>query len=64
MLVFMVYLNDLEYGGTEFMFQNHTEKAEAGKLLIWPTDWTYYHRGQISKTEAKYILTGWYSIKM
>ena len=64
MLVFMVYLNDLDHGGTEFMYQNHTEKAETGKLLIWPTDWTHYHRGQISKTEIKYILTGWYSIKM
>jgi hypothetical protein len=64
MLVFMVYLNDLDHGGTEFMFQNHIEKAETGKLLIWPTDWTHYHRGQISKTEIKYILTGWYSIKI
>lgn len=64
MLVFMVYLNDLDDGGTEFMYQNHIEKAEAGKLLIWPTDWTHYHRGQISNSKTKYILTGWYSFKM
>jgi prolyl 4-hydroxylase len=64
MLVFMVYLNDLESGGTEFKYQEHTEKAEEGKLLIWPTDWTHTHRGQISKTETKYILTGWYSFKL
>jgi hypothetical protein len=64
MLVFMVYLNDLDDGGTEFMYQNHIEKAETGKLLIWPTDWTYYHRGQISNTKTKYILTGWYSLKV
>ena len=61
MLVFMIYLNDLENGGTEFKYQNHIENAEKGKLIIWPTDWTYTHRGQISKTEKKYILTGWYS---
>lgn len=64
MLVFMVYLNDLENGGTEFRFQNHIEKSEMGKLLIWPTDWTHTHRGQISKTEKKYILTGWYSFNL
>jgi hypothetical protein len=64
MLVWMVYLNDVDDGGTEFMYQNHIEKAETGKLLIWPTDWTYYHRGQISNSKTKYILTGWYSFKI
>jgi prolyl 4-hydroxylase len=64
MLVFMIYLNDVDDGGTEFMYQNHIEKAETGKLLIWPTDWTHYHRGQVSNTKTKYILTGWYSFKV
>jgi hypothetical protein len=64
MLVWMVYLNDVDDGGTEFMYQNHIEKAEQGKLLIWPTDWTHYHRGQVSNTKTKYILTGWYSFKV
>jgi hypothetical protein len=63
MLVFMVYLNDVDDGGTEFKYQEHTEQAEKGKLLIWPTDWTHTHRGQISYTKTKYILTGWYSFK-
>jgi prolyl 4-hydroxylase len=62
-VVWMIYLNTVENGGTEFMHQNHIEKAEAGKLLIWPPDWTHAHKGQISETETKYILTGWYSIK-
>jgi hypothetical protein len=61
MLVWMVYLNDLDNGGTEFKYQNHIEKSEKGKLLIWPTDWTHTHRGQISRTDEKYILTGWYT---
>lgn len=59
-LVWMIYLNDVKDGGTEFKYQNHTERAELGKLLIWPGDWTFTHRGQISLTETKYILTGWY----
>jgi hypothetical protein len=60
MLVWMIYLNDVYDGGTEFLYQKHTEKAEAGKLLIWPPDWTHTHRGQISYTKTKYILTGWF----
>lgn len=59
-LVWMIYLNDLEDGGTEFKYQNHRENAEMGKLLIWPADWTFTHRGQISNTTTKYILTGWF----
>ena len=59
-LVWMVYLNDVPDGGTEFKYQTHTEKAECGKIVIWPTDWTFTHRGQISNTKTKYILTGWF----
>ena len=62
LLVWMVYLNDVEDGGTEFMFQQHTEPAEQGKLLFFPADWTYTHRGQVSHTKTKYILTGWISL--
>ena len=60
--VWMVYLNDVnDRGWTEFYYQQHYEKAEAGKLVIWPCDWTHLHRGIISRTETKYILTGWFS---
>ena len=59
-LAWMIYLNDVEDGGTEFKTQNHIEKAEAGKFLIWPAYWTHIHRGQISNTKTKYIITGWY----
>lgn len=61
-LVWMVYLNTINDGGeTYFYFQNHKEKPEEGKLLIWPTDWTHLHRGIPSTTEKKYIFTGWYT---
>lgn len=60
-LVWMLYLNTVnDNGGTQFYFQNHVEKAEQGKLLIWPTDWSHLHRGIPSQTENKYIFTGWY----
>lgn len=61
-LAWMIYLNDVtDGGGTEFKFQNYTSEAKSGKMLIWPAYWTHMHRGIPSKTEQKYILTGWFS---
>lgn len=60
-LVWMVYLNDVESGGTEFLNQNLTTQAKAGTILIWPADWTHTHRGQRGALTCKYILTGWYT---
>lgn len=61
-LVFMTYLNDIADGGeTEFLYQNAKVKPVKGKTLIWPVDWTHTHRGLVSNTETKYIVTGWIS---
>jgi hypothetical protein len=60
-LVFMTYLNNVEDGGTEFYYQNIKTKAEKGLTLFWPTDFTHTHKGIISQTKEKYIVTGWYS---
>ena len=60
-LVFMTYLNDVPDGGTEFKYQNITAPAKKGLTLIWPSDWTHTHKSQISQTQKKYIITGWYS---
>lgn len=60
-LVWMIYLNDVtDRGETEFYFQHHFERPEEGKLVIWPSDWTYLHRGIPSPTQTKYIATGWF----
>ena len=59
-LVFMTYLNDVPDGGTVFKHQKITTPAKKGLTLIWPTDWTHTHKGEISKKYEKYILTGWY----
>jgi hypothetical protein len=60
-LVFMTYLNDVTDGGeTEFYHQEIKVRPEKGLTLIWPSDWTHVHRGIISKTQTKYITTGWY----
>lgn len=61
-LVWIVYLNTVtDRGETEFHYQHHFESAIEGKLVIWPTDWTYLHRGIPSPTQTKYILTGWFN---
>jgi len=60
-LVFLTYLNDVENGGTIFKYQNRTIKAQKGKTILFPPDWTHTHVGQISQTQEKMIVTGWYS---
>jgi len=63
LLVWTIYLSSLEDGGTEFSCFNHTEKCIAGKIIIFPADWTFTHRSQISNTGFKFIATGWISIE-
>ena len=60
-LVWMVYLNDVTNGGTEWFHQEHYEEAEKGKCCIWPADWTYTHKGRVTVDHEKIIATGWYS---
>ena len=61
-LVYMLYCNTLKNGGTYFPFQKKTLKAQKGKLVIWPSDFTHPHQGVISHTQEKYIATGWFEI--
>ena len=60
MLTWMTYLNTVtDGGGTIFTYQNTTVNAEKGKLLIWPSDFTHTHVGEVSPSQDKYIITGW-----
>lgn len=59
--VFMTYLNDVMDGGeTEFLYQNLKVKPQKGLTLIWTSDWTHTHKGNVSSFD-KYIVTGWLS---
>tara|TARA_B100000131_G_scaffold317950_1_gene360884 strand:- start:659 stop:1222 length:564 start_codon:yes stop_codon:yes gene_type:complete len=60
-LVFMTYLNDVPDGGTEWYHQDLYIPAKKGYTVIWPADWTHLHRGRVSHTKEKMIITGWYS---
>ena len=59
-LAWMIYLNDVPDGGTQFLDQETTLKAVEGRVVIWPAYWTHTHRSQVSHTQTKYIATGWY----
>tara|TARA_R110000764_G_C10770240_1_gene354799 strand:- start:42 stop:572 length:531 start_codon:yes stop_codon:yes gene_type:complete len=62
-LVYMLYLNTVtDKGGTEFPYQNKILSAIKGNLIIWPADFTHPHRGIISPTQEKYIVTGWFDL--
>ena len=59
-MAWMVYLNDVYDGGhTSFPSQKKKFQPRVGDALIWPAFWTHPHHGIVSKTETKYIVTGW-----
>ena len=62
-LAWMIYLNDIPLGEgeTEFIWQKLRVQPEAGKCLIWPTQFTHTHRGNPVYSTDKYIATGWYT---
>ena len=60
-LVFMTYLNDVPDGGTEWYHQDKYVEAKKGYTVIWPADWTHFHRGRVSKEHEKKIITGWFA---
>jgi 2OG-Fe(II) oxygenase superfamily len=62
-LAWMIYLNDIPEGEgeTEFIWQKLRVQPEAGKCLIWPTQFTHTHRGNPVYSTTKYIATGWYT---
>jgi hypothetical protein len=62
-LAWMIYLNDIPVGEgeTEFIWQKLRVQPEAGKCLIWPTQFTHTHRGNTVYSKDKYIATGWYT---
>lgn len=63
-LAWMIYLNDIPSGEgeTEFIWQKLRVQPEAGKCLIWPTQFTHTHRGNPVYTTSKFIATGWYTL--
>jgi hypothetical protein len=61
-MAWMIYLNTVtDEGGTYFSSYDKTLEAKEGRLVIWPAFFTHTHKGVVSKTQTKYIATGWFS---
>ena len=58
-LVYMWYLNDVDVGG-ETDFIDFKIKPTTGKLVLFPSTWTYPHCANIPVSNDKYIITGWF----
>jgi hypothetical protein len=58
-LAWILYLNTVPDGGTEFHWQDHHVEAVKGKLAIFPAGLSHLHRGRVSQTHTKTIATGW-----
>ena len=62
LLAWMIYLNDITDGGyTEFPDQRKKYQPRVGDMLLWPAYFTHPHRGVTSKSQTKYIATGWFN---
>tara|TARA_B110000285_G_C15064240_1_gene584179 strand:- start:825 stop:1400 length:576 start_codon:yes stop_codon:yes gene_type:complete len=58
-MAYIIYLNDMDEGsGGSTDFLGKSVKPKAGKLLMFPTTWTYLHRGKKVEKGTKYILAG------
>jgi hypothetical protein len=55
-LVFFIYLNSGEDGGTHFPLLNVVTPRKQGSLLMFPPLWTYPHAGLMPKQGRKYII--------
>ena len=59
-LLWLIYLNDIEEGGeTEFFYQQAKVKPTQGSLVLAPCTFTHTHRGSIPVSSDKYVLASW-----
>lgn len=58
-LTYLWYLNEVEEGGETEFYNGMKIKPEKGTLLIFPSTWTYTHKGNIPLSSNKIIMTGW-----
>ena len=56
-LAYILYLNDVDSGGETVFISGKRVKPEKGKLLIFPTNVNYLHKGEELKKGTKYIIT-------
>ena len=65
LFTYIIYLNDVEKdsGGTTEFSCGKIIQPKTGKIVIFPSTWTYYHRGKTLQKGVKYIATNALIIK-
>lgn len=58
-ITFILYLNTVDKGGETVFIDKCKISPSPGKLLFFPSTWTYPHCGMIPESGDKYIMTGW-----
>ena len=58
-ITFIWYLNTINEGGYTEFFDGTKIQPEEGKIVLFPSTWTHYHRGYPPVNQKKYICTGW-----
>lgn len=61
-LAWILYLNTVPEGGTEFLWQEHHVEAVRGRMAIFPAGLSHVHRGRVSEDRTKTIATGWVNV--
>lgn len=63
-LLWLIYLNDVEQGGeTEFLYQQTKLQPTAGSLVLAPCGFTHTHCGHPPISSDKYVLASWIGFK-
>ena len=59
LFTYIIYLNDVEKdsGGTTEFSCGKIIQPNVGKIIFFPSTWTYYHRGKTLEKGIKYIAT-------
>lgn len=58
-LTYILYLNEVEGGETEFLYQSARVAPKTGRLILFPCNFLHTHRGNPPLDGLKYVMTGW-----
>jgi hypothetical protein len=58
-MTYLWYLNDVVEGGETTFYGEYQIKPTTGKLILFPSCWTFPHCGKMPVSSDKYIITGW-----
>lgn len=59
-VTFIFYLNTVEKGGETEFWNGFKIQPKKGRVLMFPAEFTYRHRGNSPVSGDKYICTGWF----